>query len=50
MSHRIKNIRYVIAIPKLEGDEGYFFLKVERAQKFRTKKSPDPQLEERAKF
>ena len=30
---------------------GYFlFLKVERAQKFRTKKSPDPQLEERAKF
>ena len=33
------NIPYVIAIPKLEGDEGYFlFLKVERAQKFRTKK------------
>jgi hypothetical protein len=45
------NIPYVIAIPKLEGDERYFlFLKVERAQKFRTKKSPDPQLEERAKF
>ena len=44
------NIPYVIAIPKLEKDEGYFlFLTVERAQKFR-KKSPDPQLEERAKF
>ena len=39
------NIPYVIVIPKLEGDEGYFlFLKVERAQKFRTKKSPDPQI------
>ena len=47
----MKNISYVISIPKLEGYEGYFlFLKVERAQKFRTKKSPDPQLEERAKF
>jgi hypothetical protein len=51
MSHRIKIIRYVIAIPKLDGDEGYFlFLKVERTPKFRTKKIPDPQLEERAKF
>ena len=47
----MKNILYVIATPKLEVDERCFlFLKVERAQKFRTKKSPDPQLEERAKF
>ena len=39
------NIRYVISITKLEGDEGYFlFLKVERAQKFRTKKKPGPPI------
>jgi len=41
----MKNIRYAIAIPKLERDEGYFlFLKVERAQKFRTKKKPRPPI------
>ena len=39
------NIPYVIAIPKLEEDEGYFlFLIVERAQKFRTKKKPGPPI------
>jgi hypothetical protein len=47
----MKYIRYVIVIPKVERDEGYFlFLKVECAQNFRTNKSPDPQLKERAKF
>ena len=37
------NIPYVIAIPKVEGDKGYFlFLKVECVQKFRTKKARTP--------
>ena len=37
------NIPYVIALPKLEEDEGCFlFLTVERAQKFRKKKPGPP--------